>query len=108
MPAPTASASAPTASNSEPGDLSPVELDGGGTSVVDQANQLEVHADGTISLSGLQLPLEDLKMKLAKMKEADETLKVKLKINSSKDAEEPSKELLEFLELHSIGYEVKQ
>lgn len=108
MPAPTVSASAPAASNAEPGDLAPVELDGDGTSVVDQESQLEVHADGTITLSGLQLPLEDLKMKLAKMKEADETLKVKLAASQSLEAVEVLKELQEFLKLHSIAIEPKQ
>lgn len=108
MPPPTASASAPADPIAEPGDFAPAEVDGGGTSVVDRANELEVHADGTITLSGLQLPLEDLKMKLAKMKEANESLKVSWKASQSPAANEASKELLGFLKSHSIAYEVKQ
>jgi hypothetical protein len=108
MPPPTASASAPADPIAEPGDLAPVELDGGGTSVVDHSNELEVNADGSITLSGIQLPIEDLKTKLAKMKEANESLQVKLKAGQSPEAVEASKDVQEFLKLHSIAYEIKQ
>lgn len=109
MPAPTTSASpaTPAELQSEPEDQAPVELEVGGTSVVDKSNDVEVHANGTVSLSGLQVPLEELKSKLAQLKAASATLKVKLKRSNLPEAEKASQEVLEILMLHNIAFEVQ-